>query len=82
VASDRSNDLSVIFHAESGDIEVNQTALIPWAAKETNHGAVFGRWPDVPDWHQGLEVTLAGSDRLRAPVAVWAGTYPPLELKI
>ena len=34
----------------------------------------------LPSWHQGLEVTLAGGDRLWAPVAVWAGTYPPLEL--
>jgi hypothetical protein len=72
--------MSVIFHAEVGDIEANQTALIPWAAKETNHGAVFGRWPDASLRHQGLEVTLAGGDRLWAPVAVWAGTYPPLEL--
>jgi hypothetical protein len=54
--------MSVILHAESSDIEANQTALIPWATKETNHGAVFWRWPYVSDWHQGLEVTLAGGD--------------------
>jgi hypothetical protein len=34
----------------------------------------------LPSWHQGLEVTLAGGDRLRATVAVGVGTYPPLEL--
>jgi hypothetical protein len=70
--------MSVILHAEAGDIEADQIALIPWATKETNHGAVFGRWPYASHRHQGLEMTLAGSDRLRAPVAVWAGAYTPL----
>jgi hypothetical protein len=72
--------LPVILHAESCDIEADQIALIPWAAKETDHGTVFWRWPNAPDWHHGFEVTLAGSDRLRAPKSVGAGTYPPLEL--
>lgn len=39
VASDRSHSISVILHAKSCDIEADQIALIPWAAKETDHGA-------------------------------------------
>ena len=80
MALDRSHRLPVILHAESCDIEGDEAALIPRATKEAYHGSIFWRWPGAPDWHQGLEVTLAGGDRLRPPVAVWAGTYPPLEL--
>ena len=80
MASDRSHGISVILHAKSSDIEADQPALISWAAKETNHGSVCWRRPGTPDWHHGFEVTLAGSDRLRAPESVLGSAYAPLEL--
>ena len=80
MASDRSHGLPVILHAESSDIEADQPALISWLAKETDHGSVCWRRPGTPDWHHGFEVTLAGSDRLRAPESVLGSAYAPLEL--